>query len=103
MALEIKTQTLANGMPIEVAVLTPFIEGFLLGYKPKDDHFTSNEECKLVGYALELQEDKRYLCAIRNAVVKYYSEHRDLVGSSIPMMSVTAVIDDFLYQDKQDV
>lgn len=72
---------------------------FLNSYCPKDDMFTSNEECKLVINALDLSSltlDEMRIC--RNAVVQFYSNKRHtnrLEDYMIPMMSVTAVIDHY--------
>lgn len=72
---------------------------FLNSYRPKDDMFTSNEECELVINALDLPNltlDEMRIC--RNAVVQFYSNKRHanrLEDYMTPMMSVTAVIDHY--------
>ena len=72
---------------------------FLNSYRPKDDMFTSNEECELVIEKLGLNKLSLYeRCACRNAVVQFYSGKRhtsDLGDYMTPMMSVTAVIDHY--------
>ena len=72
---------------------------FLNSYRPKDDMFTSNEECELVIEKLGLSKLSLYgLCECRNAVVRFYSNKRHadcLEDYMIPMMSVTAVIDHY--------
>lgn len=72
---------------------------FLNSYCPKDDMFTSNEECELVIEKLGLSNlSLDGLCECRNAVVKFYSDKRHnnrLEDYMTPMMSVTAVIDHY--------
>ena len=72
---------------------------FLNSYRPKDDMFTSNEECELVIEKLGLNKLSLYeMCACRNAVVQFYSNKRHdnrLEDYMTPMMSVTAVIDHY--------
>ena len=72
---------------------------FLNSYRPKDDMFTSNEECELVIEKLGLKKLSLYeMCACRNAVVQFYSDKRHtnrLEDFMTPMMSVTAAIDHF--------
>lgn len=72
---------------------------FLNSYRPKDDMFTSNEECELVIEKLGLSNlSLRGLRECRNTVVKFYSDkwHTNrLEDYMTPMMSVTAVIDHY--------
>lgn len=72
---------------------------FLSSYRPKDDMFTSNEECELVIEKLGLSNlSLRGLRECRNAVVQFYSNkwHTNrLEDYMTPMMSVTAVIDHY--------
>lgn len=72
---------------------------FLNSYRPKDDMFTSTEECELVIEKLGLSNlSLNGLCECRNAVVRFYSNKRHAVcfeDYMIPMMSVTAVIDHY--------
>jgi hypothetical protein len=72
---------------------------FLNSYCPKDDMFTSNEECELVIEKLGLSNlSLRSLRECRNAVVQFYSNKRHtnrLDDYMTPMMSVTAVIDHY--------
>lgn len=73
---------------------------FLNSYCPKDNMFTSDEECELVIEKLGLNKLSLYeMCACRNAVVQFYSNKRHtanrLEDYMTPMMSVTAVIDHY--------
>ena len=72
---------------------------FLNSYFPKNDFFTTNEECELVINTLGLNKLSLYeMCECRNAVVRFYSNkrHTDCLGDYMtPMMSVTAVIDHY--------
>lgn len=83
---------------------------FLTGYCPEDDFFTSNKEIEIVANNLELSEKTTdELRAIRNSVVKFYTELEDnefnIEGKRTDkfwkfhtaMMSVTAVIDNYIY------
>lgn len=79
---------------------------FLESYMPVDKHFTSNEEVVKVKEALQLDSLKGLtdeLRAVRNSVVKFYSDKMEDCDSdtrwnlSISMMSVTAVIDSVIY------
>ena len=87
------------------------LRGFLLGYKPADEHFTSNEEIELVTNRLGLRDlnesetnslRNRVVSIYRNAMDKEikYDENGDFAGRtekywdySTAMQSVTAVID----------
>lgn len=72
---------------------------FLSSYRPKDDMFTTNEECELVIEKLGLSNlSLRGLRECRNAVVQFYSNEwrtNRLEDYMTPMMSVTAVIDHY--------
>ena len=83
---------------------------FLTDYCPEDDFFTSNKEIELVANNLDLSEKTTVeLRAIRNSIVKFYSELEDnelnIKGKRTDnfwkfhtaMMSVTAVIDNYIY------
>ena len=88
---------------------------FLSSYSPKDEHFTSSLEMKQIISKLGLDEghDVEELRSIRNSVVRLYSnlEKKELTVTpngpirtekywslNSSMMSVTAVIDHYMYQ-----
>lgn len=95
---------------------TSEFNAFLKGYRPKDDHFTTNEEIELVARKLSLEDqDVETLRNTRNRVVRYYSSLMDreiqynpdgsFAGRSdkywdynYGMMSVTAIIDRYMYR-----
>lgn len=83
---------------------------FLTNYCPKDDFFTSNNEIELICDNLEfLGKTIDEFRAIRNSVVKFYTELKDNELNiekkrtdkywkfHNAMMSVTAVIDNYMY------
>ena len=47
---------------------------FLKCYSPKEKHFTSLEEIRLVEDNLNIEEYKNNLTALRNTVVQFYDE-----------------------------
>ena len=68
---------------------------FLKSYRPKNDMFTSNEECELIISKFNLPKlSLLEMSLCRNAVVKFYSNlmkgNYDFMTS---LQSVTAVID----------
>ena len=84
---------------------------FLTRYCPKDDFFTSSEEIEIIRNNLELLgKTIDELRAIRNSVVKFYTKLKDnelnIKGKHTDefwkfhtaMMSVTAVIDNYIYK-----
>ena len=85
------------------------VKAFLKGYIPVDKHFTSFEEIELVENKLGLKGlSREEIDAIRNTVVMFYDNLMDnefeLNGRtekyydfSTAMMSVTGVIDNYIY------
>lgn len=90
---------------------------FLVDYTPANRHFTSNEEVDKVAEVLNLKSftDTEDMRAVRNSVVRFYSkiqknemvidENGDISNLTSKfddyqqaMMSVTAVIDHFMYK-----
>ena len=84
---------------------------FLTSYCPKDDFFTSSEEIEIIRNNLEiLGKTIDELRTIRNSVVKFYTKLKDnelnIEGKHTDkfwkfhtaMMSVTAVIDNYIYK-----
>jgi len=79
---------------------------FLKGYSPKEKHFTSLEEIRLVEDKLNISNYRDNLRALRNSVVQFYDElidenpnDRDMTYAYMEsMMSVTAVIDNYAYK-----
>lgn len=68
---------------------------FLKSYRPKNDMFTSNEECELIISKFNLPKlSLLEMSLCRNAVVKFYSnlmkDNYDFMSS---LQSVTSVID----------
>lgn len=90
----------------EYIELTPEIRLFLKGYSPKERHFTSLEEIRLVEDNLNISNYVDNLRALRNSVVQFYDElidenpnDRDMVYAYMEsMMSVTSVIDNYAYK-----
>ena len=89
----------------EYIELTSEMRVFLKGYSPKEKHFTSLEEIRLVEDNLNIEEYKNNLTALRNTVVQFYDEligdgsDRNLTYAFMEsMMSVTAVIDNYKYK-----
>ena len=89
----------------ETVELTSDMKNFLKGYSPKEKHFTSINEIRLVEDNLNIDNYKDNLVALRNSVVLFYDE---LIGDGLDrklthafmesMMSVTAVIDNYAYK-----
>ena len=88
---------------------------FLTRYCPKDDFFTSSEEIEIIRNNLELLgKTIDELRTIRNSVVKFYTKLKDnelnIEGKHTDkfwkfhtaMMSVTAVIDNYIYNNLED-
>lgn len=88
---------------------------FLTRYCPKDDFFTSSEEIEIIRNNLELLgKTIDELRAMRNSVVKFYTKLKDnelnIEGKHTDkfwkfhtaMMSVTAVIDNYIYNNLDD-
>ena len=90
----------------ETVELTPDMKTFLKGYSPKEKHFTSIEEIRLVEDNLNIANYKNNLQALRNSVVQFYDElidedpnNKDMMYAYMEsMMSVTAVIDNYAYK-----
>lgn len=90
---------------VEYIEFTPEMRVFLKNYSPKEKGFTSSEEVRLVENNLNIEEYKDNLTALRNSVVRFYSEligtgsDRDRTSALMEsMMSVTAVIDNYAYK-----
>lgn len=68
---------------------------FLKSYRPKNDMFTSNEECELIISKFNLPKlSLLEMSLCRNAVVKFYSNlMKDNYDFMPSLQSVTAVID----------
>lgn len=68
---------------------------FLKSYRPKNDMFTSNEECELIISKFNLPKlSLREMSLCRNAVVKFYSNlMKDNYDFMTSLQSVTSVID----------
>ena len=80
--------------------LTEDQKAFLKSYAPVDDFFTSHKEIEQVSEVLNLQHlEREQYRACRNSVVRFYSElESNTVNNYMtPMMSVTAVIDSYIY------
>lgn len=80
--------------------LTENQKTFLKSYAPADKFFTSHEEIKKVSEAMNLQDlEREQYRACRNSVVKFYSELESNTANNYmtSMMSVTAVIDSYIY------
>ncbi len=71
---------------------------FLEEYVPKDDLFTSYNECNQIIEKFDLKNQNK-LTDLRNAVVNFYVELRKRTGKDymISMQSVTSVIDYVFY------
>lgn len=90
----------------ETIELTSDMKTFLKGYSPKEKHFTSIEEIKLVEDNLNIANYRNNLQALRNSVVQFYDElidenpnNRNMVYDYMEsMMSVTAIIDNYIYK-----
>jgi len=90
----------------EYIELTADMRIFLKGYSPKEKHFTSLEEIRLVEDNLNISNYRDNLTALRNTVVQFYDElidenpnDRDMIYAYMEsMMSVTAVIDNYAYK-----
>ena len=89
----------------ETVELTSDMKNFLKGYSPKEEHFTSINEIRLVEDNLNIDNYKDNLVALRNSVVLFYDE---LIGDGSDrkrthafmesLMSVTAVIDNYAHK-----
>ena len=89
----------------ETVELTSDMKNFLKDYSPKEEHFTSIKEIRLVEDKLNIANYSNNLIALRNSVVLFYDE---LIGDGSDrkrthalmesMMSVTAVIDNYAYK-----
>lgn len=90
----------------ETVELTPDMKTFLKGYSPKEKHFTSIEEIRLVEDNLNIVNYRNNLQALRNSVVQFYDElidenpnDRNMTYDYMEsMMSVTAIIDNYIYK-----
>ena len=89
----------------ETVELTSDMKNFLKGYLPKEEHFTSINEIRLVEDNLNIDNYKDNLRALRNSVVLFYDEligdgsDRNLTHAFMEsLMSVTAVIDNYAYK-----
>ena len=86
----------------ETVELTSDMKTFLKSYSPKEEHFTSIKEIRLVEDNLNIANYSNNLRALRNSVVLFYDE---LIGDGSDrkrthafmesLMSVTAVIDNY--------
>ena len=89
----------------ETVELTTDMKTFLKGYSPKEKHFTSIEEIRLVEDNLNIDNYRNNIQALRNSVVQFYDElidenpnDRNMTYAYMEsMMSVTAVIDNYIY------
>ena len=89
----------------ETVELTSDMKNFLKDYSPKEEHFTSIKEIRLVEDNLNIANYSNNLRALRNSVVLFYDE---LIGDGSDrnqthtfmesLMSVTAVIDNYAYK-----
>lgn len=89
----------------ETVELTSDMKNFLKDYSPKEEHFTSIKEIRLVEDNLNIANYSSNLIALRNSVVLFYDE---LIGDGSDrkrthalmesLMSVTAVIDNYAYK-----
>ena len=90
----------------ETIELTSDMKNFLKGYSPKEKHFTSIEEIRLVEDNLNIANYRNNLQALRNSVVQFYDElidenpnDRNMTYDYMEsMMSVTAIIDNYIYK-----
>ena len=90
----------------ETIELTSDMKTFLKGYSPKEKHFTSIEEIRLVEDNLNITNYRNNLQALRNSVVQFYDElidenpnDRNMTYTYMEsMMSVTAIIDNYIYK-----
>ena len=89
----------------ETVELTSDMKNFLKGYSPKEEHFTSIKEIRLVEDNLNIDNYKDNLVALRNSVVLFYDEligdgsDRNLTHAFMEsLMSVTAVIDNYAHK-----
>ena len=90
----------------ETIELTSDMKTFLKGYTPKEKHFTSIEEIRLVEDNLNIANYRNNLQALRNSVVQFYDElidenpnDRNMTYDYMEsMMSVTAIIDNYIYK-----
>ena len=89
----------------ETVELTSDMKNFLKEYSPKEKHFTSIKEIRLIEDKLNVPNYRNNLVALRNSVVFFYDEiigdgsdreqtHRFMES----MMSVTSVIDNYAYK-----
>lgn len=81
-------------------VLTDKQKDFLKVYKPLSKYITNFNECNQITDILSLKElNFQELMAIRNSVVLFYTEliKTDEKECMTSLMSVTAVIDNFIY------
>lgn len=89
----------------ETVELTSDMKNFLKDYSPKEEHFTSIKEIRLVEDNLNIANYSNNLIALRNSVVLFYDE---LIGDGSDrkqthalmesLMSVTAVIDNYAHK-----
>lgn len=86
---------------IEFVELDEYQKRFLLGYAPKDLNMTSRREMKNINDALDLGHIDRFeLTPLRNSVVLFYRKAKQALGVDYfySSLSVTAVIDEVIYQ-----
>lgn len=88
----------------DMLILSNEVKNFLKNYSPENKHFTSEAEIELIKEKIGLVHyiTPNDFNLLRNAVVYFYSklmdkdmEHRWEISNS--MMSVTAVIDHYMY------
>ena len=90
----------------ETIELNPDMIIFLKEYSPKEKHITSLKEIRLIEDKLNIAKYSNNLRALRNSVVQLYNElinedptNRNKVYDYMEsMMSVTAVIDNYIYK-----
>ena len=82
-------------------MITQEQQKFLMGYRPKDNIFTSNEECDLIIDKFNMKSlSLKELSELRNEVVKFYTLLRRQTNGDYmqSMQSVTSVIDYLPYR-----
>ena len=90
----------------ETVDLNPDMVSFLKEYSPKEKHITSLKEIRLIEDKLNIDNYRNNLRALRNSVVQFYDElidenpnNRNMVYDYMEsMMSVTAIIDNYIYK-----
>lgn len=86
---------------INLVELQEIQKRFLLGYAPKDLNMTSRREMRKINDALDLEHiDRSELTPLRNSVILFYRKVKQALGVDYfySSLSVTAVIDEVIYQ-----